>query len=75
MKQREKYATTPRQGDTVSTAFVESTINQVVSKRFIKKQQMRWSQKREHLLLALLEPLALRASLPVIGEHTPGTGP
>ena len=29
-----------RQGDTISTAFVESTINQVVSKRFVKKQQM-----------------------------------
>jgi hypothetical protein len=40
-----------RQGDTLSTAFVESTINQVVSKRFVKKQQMQWSQRGEHLLL------------------------
>jgi hypothetical protein len=32
-----------RQGETISTAFVESTINQVVSKRFVKKQQMQWS--------------------------------
>jgi hypothetical protein len=37
--------------DTISTAFVESTINQVVSKRFVKKQQMQWSQKGAHLLL------------------------
>ncbi len=29
-----------RQGGTISTAFVESTINQVVSRRFVKKQQM-----------------------------------
>jgi len=29
-----------RQGETISTAFVESTINQVVSRRFVKKQQM-----------------------------------
>jgi hypothetical protein len=29
-----------RQGDTISTAFVESTINQVVSKRFVKNQQI-----------------------------------
>ena len=29
-----------RQGETSSTAFVESTINQVVSRRFVKKQQM-----------------------------------
>ncbi len=29
-----------RQGEIISTAFVESTINQVVSRRFVKKQQM-----------------------------------
>lgn len=40
-----------RQGDTISTAFVESTINQVVSKRFVKKQQMQWSPKDAHFLL------------------------
>jgi hypothetical protein len=32
-----------RQGETISTAFVESTINQVVSRRFVKKQQMAWT--------------------------------
>jgi len=31
--------------------FVESTVNQVISKRMVKKQQMRWSQKGAHLLL------------------------
>jgi hypothetical protein len=40
-----------RQGDTISTAFVESTVNQVVSKRFVKKQQMQWTPKGAHLLL------------------------
>ncbi len=40
-----------RQGDPISTAFVESTINQVVSKRFVKKQQMQWTHKGAHLLL------------------------
>jgi hypothetical protein len=40
-----------RYGETISTAFVESTINQVVSKRMVKKQQMRWSQRGAHLLL------------------------
>jgi hypothetical protein len=34
-----------RQGERISTAFVESTINQVVSRRFVKKQQMQWSLK------------------------------
>ena len=40
-----------RQGETISTAFVESTINQVVSRRFVKKQQMQWTRKGAHLLL------------------------
>jgi hypothetical protein len=35
-----------RQGETISTAFVESTINQVVSRRFVKKQQMQWDATR-----------------------------
>jgi hypothetical protein len=42
-----------RYGETISTAFVESTINQVVSKRMVKKQQMRWSQQGAHLLLQI----------------------
>jgi hypothetical protein len=35
----------------ISTAFVESTINQVVSRRFLKKQQMQWTLRGAHLLL------------------------
>ena len=42
---RERY----RQGETISTAFVESTINQVVSKRSVKKQQMQWTPRGAHL--------------------------
>ncbi len=45
------YGERHRYGETISTAFAESTINQVVSKRMVKKQQMRWSQKGAHLLL------------------------
>jgi hypothetical protein len=30
---------------------VESTINQVVSRRFVKKQQMQWTLRGAHLLL------------------------
>ena len=29
-----------RHGETITTSFVESTINEVISKRFVKKQQM-----------------------------------
>lgn len=38
-------------GECISSAFVESTVNEVVSKRMKKKQQMRWTQKGAHLLL------------------------
>jgi hypothetical protein len=40
-----------RQGETISTAFVESRITQVVSKRFVKKQQMQWTPRGADLLL------------------------
>jgi hypothetical protein len=39
-----------RQGEAISTAFVESTIK-VVSRRFVKKQQMQWTLRGAHLLL------------------------
>ena len=37
----------------ISTGFAESTVNQVVSKRMVKKQQMKWSQRGAHLLLQI----------------------
>lgn len=42
-----------RYGETISTAFVESTVNLSVSKRFCKKQQMQWKPKGAHLLLQM----------------------
>jgi hypothetical protein len=45
------YGDRYRHGETISTAFVESTVNQVVSKRMVKKQQMRWTPRGAHLLL------------------------
>ena len=38
-------------GEAIATGFVESTVTQVISKRFCKKQQMQWSRKGAHLLL------------------------
>jgi hypothetical protein len=38
-------------GEIISTAFAESTVNLVVSKRFAKKQPMQWSKKGAHRLL------------------------
>jgi hypothetical protein len=40
-----------RAGERISTAFVESAMNQVLSKRLVKKQQMSWSRRGAHLLL------------------------
>jgi hypothetical protein len=45
------YGERYRAGEAISSAFVESTVNQVVSKRMVDKQQMRWAPKNAHLLL------------------------
>ena len=45
------YGDRYRHNETITTAFVESTVNYVISKRFVKKQQMRWTQRGAHLLL------------------------
>src|SRR5205823_7424982 len=47
------YGERYRQGKTISTGFTESAVNQVVSKRFVKKQQMRWTEAGAHLLLQI----------------------
>src|SRR6266446_1614285 len=38
-------------GEAIATGFVESTVHQVVSKRFCKQQQMQWTKRGAHLLL------------------------
>jgi hypothetical protein len=40
-----------RHGEPLATGFVESAVNQVVSKRLLKKQQMRWTPAGAHQLL------------------------
>ena len=42
-----------RNGERISTAFVESTVNQVISKRMVKKQSMQWTPRGAHLLLQI----------------------
>lgn len=51
------YGDRYRHNETISTAFVESTVNYVVSKRSVKKQQMRWTQRGAHLLLQTRVPV------------------
>jgi len=43
------YGERHRVGEAISSSFVESAVNQVVSKRMVKKQQMRWSPRGAHL--------------------------
>ena len=38
------YAARRRCGEPISTAFVESAVNEIVAKRMNKRQQMRWSR-------------------------------
>jgi hypothetical protein len=45
------YGDRYRHGEKISTAFAESTVNQVVSKRMVKKQQMQWTEPGAHHLL------------------------
>ena len=39
-----RYAARRRRGEPISTAFVESAVNEIVAKRMNKRQQMRWNR-------------------------------
>lgn len=45
------YAERHRHDEVISTSFVESTVNEVISKRMAKKQQMRWTKEGAHKLM------------------------
>lgn len=45
------YGERYRNGEIFTSSFVESTINEVVARRFCKKQQMQWSKKGAHCML------------------------
>ena len=45
------YGDRYRHGERIATSFAESTVNQVISKRMVKKQQMRWTPAGAHSLL------------------------
>ena len=40
-----------RQGKRIATSFVESAVNVLIGKRFVKSQQMQWSKQGAHHLL------------------------
>jgi hypothetical protein len=45
------YGDRYRNGERISTAFAESAVNQLVSRRMVKQQQMHWTERGAHLLL------------------------
>ncbi len=40
-------------GERISMGVGESTVNELISKRFCKKQQMQWTPRGAHLLLQI----------------------
>jgi hypothetical protein len=38
------YAARRRNGEPISTAFMESAVNEIIAKRMNKRQQMRWNR-------------------------------
>jgi hypothetical protein len=47
------YGERYRNGERISSGFVESAVNQVVSKRMVKQRQMGWSRRGAHLPLQI----------------------
>ncbi len=47
------YGERYRNGEKIASGFVESAVNQVVSKRMVKRQQMQWTERGAHLLLQI----------------------
>ncbi|MEO7207690.1 MAG: ISKra4 family transposase [Steroidobacteraceae bacterium] len=47
------YGDRRQHGEAIASSVAESTVNQVISHRFVKKQQMRWQPENAHLLLHL----------------------
>jgi hypothetical protein len=47
------YGERHRCGEAISSSTAESAVNQVISRRMVKKQQMRWTPAGAHLLLQI----------------------
>jgi hypothetical protein len=65
-----------RDGERIRTGFVEPTVNQVISKRFCKHQQMQWT-KREHISYDKPEEnlaSGTRGGVPVLVSGSAGGG-
>ena len=59
-------------GKPISTSFVESTVDQVVSRRFVKKEKMRWIERGCHNVLQLRTRVINDELRPVMQGWYPG---
>jgi hypothetical protein len=61
-----------RAGERISSAFVETTVNAVISKRFAKRQQMQWTPRGAHLLLQIRTRILDGTLQPLFERWYPG---
>ena len=61
-----------RAGERISSCLAESTVNAVRSKRFAKRQQMRWTKRGAHLLLQTLTRTLDGTLRPLFEKWYPG---
>jgi hypothetical protein len=69
------YAAQRRRGEPISTAFVESAVNQIVAKRMNKKQQMRWNRTTVQPFLDVRTAVLNGTLERVFRQHYPGFRP
>ena len=60
-----------RYGEAISSGFVESAINQVIAKRFNKRQQTQWSRSGAHNLLLIRAKVLNEDWERKFGKHYP----
>jgi hypothetical protein len=69
------YAAWRRRGEPISTAFVESAVNEIVAKRMNKKQQMRWNRMTVQPFLDVRTAVLDDTLESVFRQHYPGFRP
>jgi uncharacterized membrane-anchored protein YjiN (DUF445 family) len=69
------YAARRRRDEPISTAFVESAVNEIVAKRMNKKQQMRWNRTTVQPFLDVCTAVLNDALEDAFRHRYPGFGP
>src|SRR3712207_2133430 len=69
------YAARRRRGEPISTAFVESAVNEIVAKRMTKAQQMRWNRVTVQPLLDVRTAVLNDALEDAFRQRYPGFRP